>query len=181
MDIFKQKRNLVFVIIMLVALNLALIALLWFGKPPGPPQQRGPINGEEDMFRVQQLLKNELGFDEQQAKEYLKLRFEHQTAAAQLDSEVRQLKKQMFDEVLEDTPLPILSDSLLKLIQEKQARIELLTFEHFLDLKKICKPDQQDNLKILMNEMFRQNSPPPAEDGMRPPPPPGDEPPHRAN
>lgn len=180
MDIFKQKRNLVFVIIMLVALNLALIVLLWLGKPPGPLQQRISGNDEEEISRVRELIKNELGFDEEQAEEYLRLRSEHQKAASQLDSEVRQLKKQMFDEVLQDTQRPILSDSLLKLIQAKQASIELLTFKHLLDLKKICKPDQQDNLKILMHEMFRQNSPP-GKDDMRPLPPPGDEPPNRAN
>ena len=86
----------------------------------------------------------------------------------------------MFDEVLKDNPQPTLSDSLLKLSQDKMVDLEQLTFQYFLDLKKLCKPEQQDNLKLLIDEFFRQNSP----NGMNndsPPPPPGDEPPPHKN
>jgi hypothetical protein len=115
------------------------------------------------------LLKEELGFDSNQVKQYLKLRENLNQQIMQLNNEIRRLKKQMFDEVLHDIPQPMLSDSLLKLTQEKQAKIEQLTFQHFLDLKKICKPDQQKKLQLLMHELFRQQP-----DGMReghPPPP----------
>jgi len=101
------------------------------------------------------------------------VRQEHRSQAQQLNDEIRQLKKQMFDEVLEDSPQSQLSDSLLGLVQEKQADLEQVTFQHFLDLKKLCKPEQRDNLKLLMREAFRQKSGP-RDDGMPPPPPPED-------
>ncbi len=79
----------------------------------------------------------------------------------------------MFDEVLEDIPQPMLSDSLLKLSQDKMAELEELTFQYLLDLKKLCKPDQQDNLKLLIGEYFRQNPPQGLSNDVPPPPPPG--------
>ena len=59
-----------------------------------------------------------------------------------------------------------ISDSLLNLTQAKQAEIERLTFQHFVNLKNLCKPDQKDKLKILIHQLF-----PPMAEGNNPPPP----------
>ena len=102
--------------------------------------------------------------------EYLRLRQDHREQMRLLNEDIRQIKKQMFDEVLQDKPQPALSDSLLTLAQEKQAQIERLTFQHFLDLKSLCRPKQKDKLKLLMHEFFRKQSPG-KKDGSPPPPP----------
>jgi protein CpxP len=174
MDIFKQNRYLWFAIIILLIMNFAAITLLWLGRPEGRRPQSGPPDPVEEKTRTEQMLQKELGFDKIQTEQYLMMRQEHSSQAQQLDDEIRQLKKQMFDEVLEDSPQPLLSDSLLRLVQEKQANLEQVTFQHFVDLKKLCKPEQRDNLKLLMREVFRQKSGP-RDDGMPPPPPPGDD------
>ncbi len=179
MDIFKQKRYLLFVIVLLVILNLATILMLWLNRPPQPMLQREQRRPEQEKMHIQQLLKDQLGFDETQTEQYLKLREEQHEQALLIQNEIQRIKKQMFDEVLKDNPQTTLSDSLLKLSQEKMADLEQLTFRHFLDLKKLCKPGQQDKLKFLIGESFRQNSPAGMNnDG---PPPPGDEPPPHKN
>ncbi len=91
--------------------------------------------------------------------QYLKMQAEQREQVLLLHNEIRQIKKQMFDEVLKDVPQPMLSDSLLKLSQDKMVELEELTFQYLLDLKKLCRPDQQHNLKLLIDEFFRQNSP----------------------
>jgi len=180
MDIFKEKRYLWTAIIILVLMNLTALTILWLGRPEGRGPQGGPQDPGADKMRIQQMLKKELGFDLTQTEQYLKMRHEHREKSRHLEMEIRELKKEMFDEVLQENPQPVLSDSLLKLVQEKQAYLEQLTFQHFLDLKKLCKPEQQDKLKLLMRELFRQNSPrgmdsdgpPPRPGGKLPPPPP---------
>ncbi len=176
MDIFKQKRYLFLVIIVLIVLNMATLVMLWLGEPQRPAQHRGPGRPKQKRAQIQRLLKNELGFDDKQAEQYLKLRQEHREQTRQLNDEMRRIKKQMFDEVLQDNPQPLLSDSLLKLTQKKQSKIEQLTYQHFLDLKKMCKPEQKYKLKLLMHEMFRgqpagnrEGLPPPPRDGERSP------------
>ena len=180
MDIYKQKRYLLFVIVLLVILNLATILMLWLNRPPQPMLQREQRRPEQEKMHIQQLLKDQLGFDETQTEQYLKLREEQKERASLIQNEIRQIKKQMFDEVLKDNPQTTLSDSLLKLSQEKMADLEQLTFRHFLDLKKLCKPGQQDKLKFLIGESFRQN-PPAGMNNDGPPPPPRDEPPLNKN
>jgi hypothetical protein len=103
------------------------------------------------------------------------MRQKHYKQVTSLRIEIRELKKQMFDEVLQDNPQPMLSDSLLKLTQKKQANLEQLTFQHFLDLKKLCKSEQQDKLKLLMHEVSRPK-PGSRDDDMPPPPPEGEQP-----
>ncbi len=171
MDIFKRKRYLWFTIIILIFMNLASITLLWVGKPEAGRFRDGPKNPSEEHKRIQHLLKKELEFDNKQVEQYLKIRKEHQDQMRLLSGEVKEIKRRMFDEVLEDNPQTELSDSLLALAQAKQAQLEQLTFQHFLDLKKLCRPEQQDKLKLLMHEVFRP-SPPPGRDGDGPPPPP---------
>ena len=158
MDIFKQRRYLWIIIIILLIMNITALALLWLGRPEGRRPQSGPPDPIEEKIRTERMLQNELGFNKIQTEQYLRMRQEHRSQAQQLEDEIRQLKKHMFDEVLEESPQPLLSDSLLRLVQEKQANLEKLTFQHFLDLKKLCKPEQQDKLKLLMHEVFRQKS-----------------------
>lgn len=172
MDIFKQNRYLWVSVIVLLIINFAALTLLWLGRPEGRRPQTGPPNPVEEKIRNEKMLKKKLGFDKIQTEQYLEMRQEHRSQAQQLNDEIRQLKKQMFDEILEDSPQPLLSDSLLRLVQEKQANLEKLTFQHFLNLKKLCKPEQRDNLRLLMREVFRQKSGP--RDDRMPPPPPGD-------
>ena len=174
MDIFKQKRYLIFVIFLLVIMNISTLIMLWIDRPSRRVHVQQPPHPEQERLRLQGLLKRELGFNNLQIRQYLRLRHEHRERIHQLETEKQQIKRLMFDEVLGENPRPTLSDSLLKLAQEKQAHIEQLTFQHFLDLKKLCKPEQQNKLKVLMHELFRRQHP---EDSGRPPRPPQHEPP----
>lgn len=173
MDIFTQKRYLFFIIILLVILNLATLLMLWFGHPGAARPDAPPHSPRQAQARMEKLLKEELGFDAAQTSAYFHLQRQHREKIRKLEMEIRQIKKQMFDEVLAENPKPTLSDSLLKLAQGKQAQIEKLTFQHFLDLKKMCKADQQKKLKLLMHELFHRapagkaKSPPPS--GIHPP------------
>ncbi|MGD9488186.1 MAG: hypothetical protein AB7W47_09195 [Calditrichaceae bacterium] len=191
MDIFKQKRYLWITVIVLLILNISSLTVLWMGRPDGSRPQKAQNDPVTEANRIQELLKAELDFDETQSLQYLKLRREHRQKAVQLQKDISRIKKQMFDEVLLENHKQELSDSLLALAQEKQARLEKITFQHFLDLKKLCKPEQQDKLKILLNEFFRKNAPtgmindasPPSPDAEGPPPPPAGKgpPPHPEN
>ncbi|NQV36477.1 MAG: hypothetical protein HQ509_00540 [Candidatus Marinimicrobia bacterium] len=142
--------------------------------------------------QINTMLKRELGFNEGQIGKYLILRQLHREQISNLDNEIRDLKRQMFDEVLQNNSPPTLSDSLLSITLEKQGQIELLTYQHLLDLKKLCGPEQQDKLQMLLHELFRSksagegpNPPPPHlgeeqrqkhQGGFLPPPPPGERP-----
>jgi hypothetical protein len=177
MDIFKQNRFLGWTLVALVALNLVTLAMLWSGRPrrPGRPDANaGPDNRPPQEARI---LRDELGFDESQIEKYRSLTRKHREDVKRLNDDIRRIKKRMFDGVLQDNPQPELSEALLAQAQAKQAEIEKLTFQYFLDLKAMCRSDQQQKLKLLMDEIFR-GAPAGRNDG-RPQPPQDRQPPPR--
>lgn len=166
MDIFKQNRNLKIAIIILVVLNILALTFLWLGRPENHPQNTAFARPIEEPNRIKTLLRDELGFNEKQADEYLNLRRSNRMAIDKLEREIRKIKKQMFDEALKEGANIEISDSLLNLAQLKQANIEKLTFRHFVQLKNICKPEQKDKLKDLLHKILQ-----PMPEGNIPPPP----------
>jgi hypothetical protein len=176
MDVIQKNRYLWITVVSLVVLNLVLLALLWLGRPTRsghmPPQKPE---------RIRELLKEQLDFSDDQVQRYLELREQHHRHTQRLEAEIRDLKREMFSQVLDERAPIAVSDSLLSLVLEKQAELEKVTFQHFLDLKSLCGPGQKEKLKVLMGEVFRRNmpsmpkgkdGPPPAQQGEAPPPPP---------
>ncbi len=181
MDIFKQNRFLGSVIVLLVILNLMTLAMLWLGRPQRPAGRPAPAGQGRDQRRgedqLQNVLRGELAFDDTQIEEYRQLTRRHREDVRRLNEEIRRTKQQMFEAVLEDSPKPELSGSLLALAQQKQAEIERSTFQYFLDLKNLCRPDQRGQLRAIIEDLFRQAPGRQGED--RPRPPAGREPPPR--
>jgi len=158
-------------------MNLAALSLLWIGRPNGPKPKIGNINPQEEQRGIQNLLKNELGFNENQINQYFQSRDEHRQKAIKIDREIDNLKRVMFNQVLDTLAKPVLSDSLLTLIQAKQTELEHITYQHFVFLKNLCGPEQKEKLRILMREVFKQKQPLLDGKGLPPPPQGGEEPP----
>lgn len=176
MDIFKQKKNLIITIVFLVVLNLITLLLLWLGKPKHDIK-RGSEGGN-DRVRIQEMIKEELGFSNEQAEQFLVLREDQKEQKLKLDRELMLIKKEMFEEAMYGENI-IISDSLLNLSLEKQSQLEKLAFEHFLKLKQICTPEQQKELFKHMHGLLgppQPGGPPPEEFGDDIPPPQGERP-----
>lgn len=156
MNKVKPNRNLIITIVLLALLNVTALFLLWYGNPSRQAQFNNEKNIEQGNERIQNLLGNELGFDEEQINQFLKVRDDHKKRTSEIQDNIRQIKKQMLNVILQDNPPAVLSDSLLKLSLENISKLDNLTFEHFLKIRKICKPEQLDKLKILLNDFYRE-------------------------
>lgn len=192
MEIFKQKRNYITTIVILVIINIVCLLLLWIGKPKH--NKRGAESEIGEKTGIQEMLKEELGFTDEQANQFLELRENHKEKSDKVNDELMFLKSEMFEKAMYGKKETI-SDSLLNLSLEKQRKLEEITFDHFLKLKQICTPDQQEKLFELVSQLLGPqqqagpHGPPPGEleDGMRPPkggrpdgpPPRGERPPKR--
>lgn len=166
MSIFNTNRWMTIVVLLLLAANITTLALLWTrgaapatGKP-GPPQHGGPF----------EYLSRELSFDQQQREDYAVLRDEHRSKAREMEEDIRQAKDDYFALLKQ----PSVSDSALVPYLDKITSIEreldLLTFHHFQQVRKICTPQQQQRFDDIIQQALHS---------MRPKgPPPGGRPPH---
>ena len=174
MDIFTQKRIALWTIILLVVLNVSLLTVIWIGRRPIEPR---PIDAPPHSERTLELLQQELGFSDEQIRQYDLLRKEHARQTLHLITDIQRLKKEMLDEVMTGHPDSVRVSQTATAIGNLQSQIEQLTFQHFLDLKELCGENQVKQLHMLMQAFFARNpapgqGPQPGQEGRRMPPPP---------
>jgi protein CpxP len=84
---------------------------------------------------------NELHFDDAQIKQYEVYIKEHRTAIREQNNIMNSLRKKLYLQ-LNENQNPRIIDSIIILIAEHQYSIEEINYNHFLEIKKLCKPSQ---------------------------------------
>jgi Spy/CpxP family protein refolding chaperone len=170
MDYFNKKRWAFWGVALLVIMNIASLATVWFQQhhrpepfpPAGPPQDR-----------MNAFLKHELELTEAQAEKLASLQREHFQQAKALHDRIRDLKHELFNELALDAPDTLQVERLAEAIGVQQRELEKAAFYHFLAFKRLCTPAQQKKLDRLFDELLRmmdpQRRPPPADARERPP------------
>jgi Spy/CpxP family protein refolding chaperone len=160
-----KQRFLWATIILLLVLNLGTMAWLFYahnkqeeGRPPG---------GAAD-FIVEQLQ-----LDQQQQEQFFELRQQHRAVIRQAQEEDKRLHDTYFGLLKTDTPDKKMVDSIAVLMAAQRSRMETANFDHFAQLRKICRDEKQKQLfDETIDEIARNIAAP------RGPMPPGGRPPH---
>lgn len=140
----------------LIALNITLIVILIMGRPGNRPG-----GGEPGKFIVEKLK-----LTREQETEFSKLRISHHDSIMKLQEEGRKLRKS-FLEGLKVTVPDMNKDSIVNKIAENQRKIELVTYHHFEEVKKICTPEQKLIFNDIMMDVIRKIENPPPPEGNR--------------
>ena len=149
----KSKLITLFAILM-AALNLILVFFLW-NKKPHHPRWEGP----------KQVIIEKLNFDENQVQAYELLIEQHQIKGQELNSEIGNFKKQLYQTLLSKDL--VAKDSLMNEIDLKKQEIEEMNYSHFQELKALCSPEQEEAFVLLVDELgrlFNGGPPPPKKD-----------------
>ncbi|MGV3558021.1 Spy/CpxP family protein refolding chaperone [Larkinella arboricola] len=138
----KRYRLLVGIIVALILLNAGLMAWMWFG--PGRHRE-GRGDGRTYLSKT-------LGLSDEQRTVYRAMRQKHfQTIRPLLDS-LRQERRRFFALVDDSTQ----TDGQLMLrarqLEEKNARLDVLTLRHFQQVSALCTPEQRNKLKQVLAE-----------------------------
>lgn len=166
MSIFNNNRWMTMVVLLLLAANITTLVLLWNrGGNDKVAERPVPAQGGGGPF---EYLSRELKLDDQQKEAYAKLRDEHRSRADILEQDIRKAKDDYFGLL----KTPGVSDSTLKpyldRITAKEGELDLYTFHHFQDVRKLCNPQQQQRFDEIIQEALHNMRP-----GRRGPPPPG--------
>ena len=135
----------------LILLNLATLAFFRWGKMP--PRPEGP----------RKAIIERLHFDDSQVAEYEKLIVAHRTAIGAKEAEIRAAKEGLYQLLSSDNP--IAKDSLIARIGAIQQDMERIHFDHFKEIKALCKNDQADLFKGLAGDLADYFSPRRGPDG----------------
>lgn len=142
-------------VIGLLVINIAIVGFLLLKKPPIRPEGRPPM-GQDGRPPMQdegpkKIIAERLHLDKEQVAAFEKLIIAHQGSVNALDDSMRNAKNDLYLSLQSETFAG--KDSLVNLLGALQKKIELIHYEHFADIKKICKPDQLGDFEKLTNEL----------------------------
>lgn len=173
MSIFNNNRWMTFVVLLLLAANITTLALLWNRSGETATERPLPGRGGGGPF---EYLSRELKLDDQQRQAYAALRDEHRRKADAIEQEIRKAKDDYFGLL----KTPAVADSVLKpylaRITAKEEELDLHTFHHFQDVRRLCNPGQQQRFDEIIQEALHSMRP--GRQGPPPGAPPHDQPPH---
>ena len=141
-----------FLAFIIVALLISNFMLIWHitKRPPHPgPGHGGPRNA----------IIEKLHFDEEQIKKYDVLIDEHRAVVRENDQKIMHLKNSLYA-LVDSSVNNAEKDSVMLALAEAQANIEKAHFRHFQDIRRLCRDEQLDEFRELMDEIASLFAPP---------------------
>jgi protein CpxP len=159
-------------VVVLVVLNIVLMASMWIrpgghrhGPPPPHPGPGGP----------KMMIIEELKFTKEQTSKFETLVDEHRKAMRELEEKSRELREEYFSLLASDSPDQKKKEELETTIANNQKAIDVVTFDHFKQVRELCTPEQKKRFDEIIGDIIKHmrgphGPPPPPPHG---PPPPG--------
>lgn len=178
MDYFTKKRLAIWGVVLLVIMNLASLATVWYQQhhPPEFLRQPGPRlqDPAQQINQVNAFLRHELQLSDTQAQQFADMQRQHFNRVKAEHDAIRNLRQELFNQLSSSPPDTVKVEKLATAIGDRHRELEILTFQHLIDLKKLCTAKQQQKLNSLFRELLRVMEPrgplPPDERSGLPPP-----------
>ena len=157
MDIFTQKKFLLWTIALLLVLNVASLGMLWYQKSlrsgvvPGQ-RPRGP-------GAVARLVEREFNLSEEQKERFDQLRKKHFREASSIQGEINKAKRAILEEVTAPIPDTAKVNRLVRDIGESQGRFEQFLFDHFLAIRLMLTPEQMRKFDQVLHDVTEASRP----------------------
>lgn len=151
----ERTKLLTFAVVGLLLLNLLTIGFL-FLKPDQPQQpEQGPARPGFGAEGPATVIIERLHLDERQQTQYRQLVKAHQDRMRALNEKSAQLYRNYYG-LLEaaryDTKQ---ADALSRQIADSQQKMAQLNFDHFKEIKSLCRPDQTADFNRLVSDLAR--------------------------
>ncbi len=158
MDTLTQKRFMSWTIVVLVIMNIASLATIWFGviperlAPPPDPRSAFPNINPDRIIREHKFWPEDLALDSNQLNEYKGLKDEYRETLRKAALERLDLREAIKDEYTSDNPDYSKIDELTRDFGDYTAKVESLRLDHFRKFRRICRPEQ----RALLDDALRK-------------------------
>lgn len=102
-----------------------------------------------------EIIIEKLNFDKLQQQQYRKLITWHRSRINNFENQIKKNKQLLYFELSKNNIDLKRKDSLISNLSLFQKEIEIIHFQHFEDIKKMCKPEQIENFKNLSSELSK--------------------------
>lgn len=149
MDYFLKKRFSAWLVIFLLVVNIAAISTILFHIYSGDPS---PATVE--ISETGNILFNQLGLDADQKESYQTLNREYNQQSQKILDALTEKRSEMLAELTEEIPDTAILNAIAFDIGKLHTNLKRLTIQNFIGLKKICTPEQQQQLSKMYYDML---------------------------
>ncbi|HEX8313852.1 MAG TPA: hypothetical protein VF609_02600 [Flavisolibacter sp.] len=149
----KQTKWLLSIVVILIALNLALIATILWHKNEA---------GKHSSGNVKNYFGKELSLTKTQEAKFDSLRKDHFKRAEQIRSKIDYVKERLFSLLKEqktDLERNRIAAYLAQKISELQKELDMETFQHFSKLRSLLNAGQQPHFDRIIQDIFKLINP----------------------
>jgi protein CpxP len=140
-----KNKILVWVVIFLMIANVAVLATIWIMHNNSRPQRGTPAD----------YLVKELGLNDEQQNKLHALAKEHHEQSEKIKEQIKNARHDLF-KLLQQ---PEINDSAKKTAADNVAKnleqLDLLTFDHFKEVRTICTPQQQKKFDEIIEDVLQ--------------------------
>ena len=140
-------------VISLLVLNFFTLAFIWFHHPPGDHFPQRPPVGE--------FLVHELNLNDNQVKLFDELKRAHHEKVEKIQKELHVMHDSYFDLLKSDNVDSTKVNSIADQMSALQKETELITFNHFKDVRNILTPEQKTKFDSVIDDVLRMMAPHP--------------------
>jgi protein CpxP len=153
MNNMSGNRNLLIIIGVLLLTNIAVLVYFLAIRKPGDKR----FGGRAERSGLTEVLKKEVGFNEQQVAEYKKLKDQQSENFRPFFDEMRKSKDSLFRLIGDSSVSDSVIHNAANGIAARQRNLDLQTFYHFRKVRELCSTaEQREKYDSAITRMFRK-------------------------
>ncbi len=133
-----RNSGLKYLVAIALIINAATLIFFWYNRPPEEGRRRPP--------RPDRVLIEELKLDDKQQAIYAPLREQHHQTHDSLLKLMAAPRQALYSQKQGA------NDTIIHQIGLLQEQIERVTYDHFMEVRKLCTPEQQVQLDVLLGK-----------------------------
>jgi Spy/CpxP family protein refolding chaperone len=149
MNIFNNNRTVFWILIFLVMINIAALVTYFVYSRKTASQ---PIPATE--FKQGIALRQELSLAPDQSLKVNTINAGYQATSEPIIKAIRDKKSELLQELTKDNTDTILVAKLVDEVGSEQKKLQQTNVKQFLDLKKVCTPEQTQKLSQIYAELY---------------------------
>ncbi len=173
METISKNKLLFTIIIILILINISTLSLVWYGRlkppppPPFPPMMERP---EGPPPEGKAFLKEQLKLTDAQMEAIDKIRETHISQIRKIKEDMKGLKDKLFSNLKNPSADTNTIKDITTQIGNIEARVDIITFDNFREVRKICTDEQKKKFDEIILDVLRMGAPEGRPDGRRGPP-----------
>jgi len=112
------------------------------------------INGRDKKNGAKNIIIEKLHFDKEQIKNYESYIQQHRKAINENEMTMNKLRSELYQQLKHQQDTSKV-DSIISIIANQQIIAENINYNHFLEIKKLCKPSQKEDFDELTTEIAK--------------------------